>query len=541
MTSIRTGQRYRLRRADAHYDAIIIGSGIGGLTNAALLALLGKKVCVLEQHYTAGGFTHAYERNGYEWDVGVHYIGEVHRPSTLRRLFDVISQGRLKWAEMDPIYDRIILGKEEYDFIAGRENFIENLVKRFPDERQVIEDYVELLRKMSRLTPRFFLGQALPRRLGNLYNKYRHLLLPKEFFLTTEQVLNQLTQNQQLIAVLTGQWGDHGQSPKDGAFVMHALVAKHYLAGAAYPVGGASEIARSIIPTIEASGGKVFTYAEVDQLLVNDKRCTGVEMVNGDKLFADKVISNVGYMNTVNRLLPPALQQDYGVQQEQQKLHRSSASLCLYAGFKGTSQELGLNTTNLWLYPNGDHDNNIKQFLKDPSQPFPLVYISFPSSKDPTWQDRYPGKSTVEMVTVTKMDWFEQWNGSMWQQRGDDYETYKEQLTQRLLEILFTRLPQLRDALDYCELSTPLSTQFYQLNACGEIYGLDHFVDRFGQSSLHPQTKLKNFYMTGSDVLTAGIGGALMGGLMTTMTMLGITGPIKLNRLIKNYRVSNNG
>ncbi len=541
MTSIRTGQRYRQRRADAHYDAIIIGSGIGGLTNAALLALLGKKVCVLEQHYTAGGFTHAYERNGYEWDVGVHYIGEVHRPSTLRRLFDVISQGRLKWAEMDPIYDRIILGKEEYDFIAGRENFIENQVKRFPDERQVIEDYVELLRKMSRLTPRFFLGQALPRRLGNLYNKYRHLLLPKEFFLTTEQVLNQLTQNQQLIAVLTGQWGDHGQSPKDGAFVMHALVAKHYLAGAAYPVGGASEIARSIIPTIEASGGKVFTYAEVDQLLVNDKRCTGVEMVNGDKLFADKVISNVGYMNTVNRLLPPALQQDYGVQQEQQKLHRSSASLCLYAGFKGTSQELGLNTTNLWLYPNGDHDNNIKQFLKDPSQPFPLVYISFPSSKDPTWQDRYPGKSTVEMVTVTKMDWFEQWNGSMWQQRGDDYETYKEQLTQRLLEILFTRLPQLRDALDYCELSTPLSTQFYQLNACGEIYGLDHFVDRFGQSSLHPQTKLKNFYMTGSDVLTAGIGGALMGGLMTTMTMLGITGPIKLNRLIKNYRISNNG
>ena len=541
MTSIRTGQRYRLRRADAHYDAIIIGSGIGGLTNAALLALLGKKVCVLEQHYTAGGFTHAYERNGYEWDVGVHYIGEVHRPSTLRRLFDVISQGRLKWAEMDPIYDRIILGKEEYDFIAGRENFIENLVKRFPDERLVIEDYVELLRKMSRLTPRFFLGQALPRRLGNLYNKYRHLLLPKEFFLTTEQVLNQLTQNQELIAVLTGQWGDHGQSPKDGAFVMHALVAKHYLAGAAYPVGGASEIARSIIPTIEASGGKVFTYAEVDQLLVNDKRCTGVEMVNGDKLFADKVISNVGYMNTVNRLLPPALQQDYGVQQEQQKLHRSSASLCLYAGFKGTSQELDLNTTNLWLYPNGDHDNNIKQFLKDPSQPFPLVYISFPSSKDPTWQDRYPGKSTVEMVTVTKMDWFEQWNGSMWQQRGDDYETYKAQLTQRLLEILFTRLPQLRDALDYCELSTPLSTQFYQLNACGEIYGLDHFVDRFGQSSLHPQTKLKNFYMTGSDVLTAGIGGALMGGLMTTMTMLGITGPIKLNRLIKNYRVSNNG
>ena len=71
---VRTGKRYRPGRADDHYDAIVVGSGIGGLTNAALLSLLGKKVCVLEQHYTAGGYTHAYEREGFEWDVGVHYM-----------------------------------------------------------------------------------------------------------------------------------------------------------------------------------------------------------------------------------------------------------------------------------------------------------------------------------------------------------------------------------------------------------------------------------------------------------------------------------
>ena len=76
----RVGKRYRAKRADDHYDVIVIGSGIGGLANAALLSRLGRRVCVLEQHYTAGGFTHTYERNGYEWDVGVHYIGEVHKP-----------------------------------------------------------------------------------------------------------------------------------------------------------------------------------------------------------------------------------------------------------------------------------------------------------------------------------------------------------------------------------------------------------------------------------------------------------------------------
>ena len=77
------------------YDVIVIGSGMGGLASAALLSQMGKKVIVLEQHYTAGGFTHAYDRNGYEWDVGVHYIGDMAGHSTARGLFDYISAGQL--------------------------------------------------------------------------------------------------------------------------------------------------------------------------------------------------------------------------------------------------------------------------------------------------------------------------------------------------------------------------------------------------------------------------------------------------------------
>ena len=116
-STLRIGKRYRAERIDADYDAIVIGSGIGGLCSAALLSQLGKKVIVLEQHYTAGGFTHAYERNGYEWDVGVHYIGDMGRKSQGRALFDFISAGNLKWAEMDPVYDRIIVGDEQFDFV----------------------------------------------------------------------------------------------------------------------------------------------------------------------------------------------------------------------------------------------------------------------------------------------------------------------------------------------------------------------------------------------------------------------------------------
>ncbi len=533
---VRTGKRYRAGRTDEHYDVIVVGSGIGGLTNAALLSLLGKKVCVLEQHYTAGGYTHAYEREGYEWDVGVHYIGEVHKPSSMRRMFDVITEGRLKWAEMDAVYDKIIIKGKEFNFIAGRDNFVDELCKHFPDERKTLEEYVQLIRKISSQTPKFFAGQAMPSWMSKVYNLVRPFLVTKEFFQNTREVLEKMTQNQELISVLTGQWGNYGQAPADASFIMHALIAKHYLAGGAYPVGGAADIARSIIPTIQKSGGEVFTYADVDEFLIKDNTAYGVRMSDGSEIMADTVISNAGFMNTIEKLLPEESQKRHNVKEWTKNLHRSSAHLGIYAGFKGTSEELGLNSTNLWIYPDGDHEGNLAKYNANPEAEFPLVYISFPSSKDPDWENRFPGKSTVEIVTPAKMDWFKQWENTEWGKRGEDYEAFKESLKERLLDKLFERHPQLRDKLDYVELSTPLSTNWYQKNSGGEMLALDHFVERFKQSCLHPQMPVKNLYMTGSDVMTAGVGGALMGGVMSSMSILGLKKGKQVMNLFKNYQ-----
>ena len=535
---VKTGKRFRAKRVDKHYDTIVIGSGMGGLANAAFLSLLGKKVCVLEQHYTAGGYTHSYEREGYEWDVGVHYVGEVHKPSTLRRVFDVISEGRLKWAAMEDEYDKVIIGDKEYPFIAGRENFAKMLKEHFPDEGQVIDDYIQLIRDVSRYTPKFFAGQGMPRLLGGLYNKIRPLLVPKVFFQTTREVLEEMTSNQELISVLTGQWGNYGQAPVDAAFLMHALIAKHYLAGGAYPVGGSSEIARSIIPTIQKSGGDVFTYANVEEILIKNNKAYGVRMADDTEITADNIVSNAGFYNTVKKLLPNDVQNRLGVDKWCEQVPPSSAHFCIYAGFKGTAEELGLSTTNLWIYPNGDHDNNLNKYKADPDEEFPLVYISFPSAKDPEWNKRYPGKSTVEVVTPANMEWFKKWEGSQWQKRGEDYDTFKAKFADRLMEKLFERHPQLRDKLDYFELSTPLSTNWYQKNSAGEMLALDHFVDRFKKPFLHPDTPVKNLYMTGSDVMTAGVGGALMAGMMTSCVMQGRKAGAVV-KLMKEYQEPN--
>ena len=116
-----------------HYDVGIIGSGISGLCSAALLAMEGKSVLLLEKHFKAGGYTHTFKRENFEWDVGIHYIGAVHnKGSFVRRLFDKVTNNNLKWNKMSSNYDRIIFPDRSYDFIAPKEQFIDSLKSSFP-------------------------------------------------------------------------------------------------------------------------------------------------------------------------------------------------------------------------------------------------------------------------------------------------------------------------------------------------------------------------------------------------------------------------
>ena len=322
--------------------------------------------------------------------------------------------------------------------------------------------------------------------------------------------------------------------PAESTFFMHAMVAKHYFAGGNYPVGGSWKMAETIVPVIRAGGGEVFTYARVQEIIVENNKAIGVLMENGDRLLADNIVSNTGARITFEKLLPEAQRKKYNYEKKLKTVKPSSAHVCLYVGCKGSAKELGIPKTNLWIYPTPHHEQNIKDYLAKPEHGAPLVYISFPSAKDPTWDQHYPGKSTVEVVTLGRYEDYVQWRGSTWNQRGEGYEAYKQKITDTLLETLYQQMPQLRGTVDYAELSTPLSTEWFQLNDRGEIYGLDHDPDRFQQDWLHPVTPIKHLYMTGQDVVTCGIGGALMGGVLTTSAMLGLQAN-KLQKLLKTW------
>jgi all-trans-retinol 13,14-reductase len=516
------GTRYSSELLDSRYDAIVIGSGLSGLTTAALLAKAGKKVLVLERHYTAGGFTHSYTRHGYEWDVGVHYIGEVHKPhSPLRRVFDTITNSQLQWAKMDDVFDQIIIKDQQYNFVAGSRNFKEELLKSFPHGKQQIDDYISTIRRATRSMPAHFgqrylppfLQQALAPALGKMTGNY--------FNQTTQSVMAGIVQDPKLASVLCGQWGDYGLPPGQSSFGMHSVVATHYLGGASFPVGGASQIARHILPVIEASGGKVLVRAEVDTILLDKGRAIGVRMANGDEILSDTIVSAAGVHNTYGRLLPEEAGTRHKLDQKLTQVRPSVGHLGLYIGFKKTTQELQLPQANQWIYPDYDHDANVKKFLTEPNTDFPLTYISFPSAKDPAWNQNHPGRATIDVITLAPYDWFKPWQDKPWRKRGADYAAFKEKLSLALLEKVYQRLPHLRGKVDYYELSTPLSTAHFSNYARGEVYGLEHNPDRFAQSWIKPSTPIKGLYLTGQDILFCGVASAMMAGVWTATTLLG--------------------
>ena len=520
--TLRIGYRYRARRLAPEYDAIVIGSGMGGLTTAALLSEFGFRVCVLEQHYTAGGYTHSYERGGYEWDVGVHYIGDVGTRTRTRKMFDFLSEGRLKWAPMDAEYDRFYVGDKVFNAVAGKQAFRDNLVRQFPGEEQAIDRYLELLSEMGAAMSAYAMDKVLKPWQRTLAAPFMSWRKPRNLFRNTYTVLSELTDNQDLIATICGQWGDMGLPPKQSAFMVHAMIARHYLYGGFYPVGGSWRIAESIIPRIQKAGGEVFTYAGVQKILVEEGKVTGVEMADGHRIECACVISSAGVENTFERLLPKEAVTATGYERQLGTVHPSMAHLGVYVGLKHTAEELDLPKTNFWIYPHNDYDAAVDEFLAGADAPFPVVYISFPSAKDPDYEKRHPGTATVEIVAPAPYAWFEQWTDTTWGKRGDDYEAFKAELGERLMQYLYDKLPQLKGKVDYYEVSTPQSTNWFSGYRHGELYGLDHTAQRLRQDWLGPRTRIPGLWLTGQDVLTCGVTGAMMAGMLTTMAIVGV-------------------
>jgi len=503
------------------FDAVVIGSGLGGLSTASFLAREGKRVLILERHSVVGGFSHSFKRKGFEWDVGVHYVGQVHTEgSLLRRLSDYLTDGKLEWAPIEGVYDRVEIAGRAYDFVPGLEPQIASLVRDFPNEEAAIRKYFALVFRASRASAWAFGEKTMPPWLSRTVGWFLRRRFERFARRTTDEVIRELTSDPRLISVLSGQCGDYGLPPKKSSFVIHAIIVEHYLGGASYPVGGAKRLAETILPRVLAAGGKVLLRADVERILVERGAAVGVRLKDGREFRAPVVVSGIGAPATFRNLLPAEIPLPKEIERGLQSIRPSLPHLCLYVGLRKSDAELGLPKHNVWKYLREDFDAAFVDWQSDRDRAPPLVYVSFPSAKDPTWAKAHPGKSTIQVIAPFRYEWVAEWENSSWRRRGEDYEALKAQWSERLLNALYEVVPQVKGQIEHHELSTPLSTKHFTGNASGEIYGLEHTPTRYLQKWLRPRTFLPGLFLTGQDVVTVGVGGSLFSGVVTAIAIL---------------------
>lgn len=504
-----------------HYDAIVVGSGMGGLSVAVLLARAGKAVLLLEQNAVVGGMTQSYTRGGYRWTVGLHYIGDVASQGTMtRKLFDYVTDGKVRWADMPSIFNRMVIGEREYQIPAGEAAYAEALKSYFPKQADAIDRYLALVRTVSKSSAPFFAQKALPQTMATTVLEATCGPFFEHADRLTIDVMRDLFDDEELIAVLCANWGDYSLEPTKSAFAMHCMLAKHYLNGGSYPVGGGASFSDAMVPIIEQAGGAVLHSADVASICVTGGKATGVRLADGTEIPCDTIISNAGVQNSFGRLLDPEVAQQAGLTDKLAQVKDTYAIVGLNIGLNKSAEELGFTPANIWDHPSADLQANLDAHRADFSAPFPWNFITFPSTKDPAWNDEFRGKATVEMYAYTDYSHFEHWADTRWMKRGDDYLARKADIQERLLERLFDFAPKARDAVDVVEVSTPLSYETFAKRQRGGFMGVESSPARFRQDWLRARTPIKGLWLTGQDVATDGVIGALMGGVICASSIL---------------------
>jgi all-trans-retinol 13,14-reductase len=488
------------------WDTIVVGSGMGGLTAAAALVKgAHERVLLLEKHTKLGGCTHEFRERGVDFDTGLHYVGaRIWEPtSAMRKVTDSITDSQLQWERLDDVYDVAVVDGERFNMRSGIAKQKADLKQRFPDFKKEIDAYFKAVEDES---SRF--SAYMKRQLALSYIPRGFVLKDRSFGQeTVSQALDRLKiTDKTLRAVLTYLHGDYGAGPDEASWSEHAVVIAHYCTGAAYPVGGSGKIARLVLSVIESCGGRAATRATVESILIEKGVAVGVVLKGGHVIRANKVISCVGAYHTFVNLLPNELENDFPFLIEARRdlqsdhLKTSPAHAMTFLALRGTAKSLGLPKANWWVQDNPR---------------FESVFISFPSAKDPTWESRYPDTSVCEIVVEADPELFAKWKNDPVKNRSPDYLKLKQDLADSMCDILFKHFPQLKDKVDFRDASTPLSAEHFLGSKHGCAYGLACTPNRYTAEWLKPATDIKNLYLGAQDIVSCGIAGSLMGGLIS--------------------------
>jgi len=464
------------------YDVVIIGSGLGGLVCGSLLAREGKKVLVLERQAQPGGCMQSYRRDGLSFDTGFHYVGGLAKGQQLHRVFSYLGLMQLPWVRLDADgFDQVTIGQHTFPLVEGYDRFAKTLGEYFPHERQALKQYVKLLRH---LPPMEEIGPV------NAYDW-----------------LKSLFHDPLLINVLSGSAMKMELRPETTSLFTFAHGMSSYIGSSWRLRGGGHLIVDALIKDIHQQGGKVICHSEVNNLVEKDGRIVAARCSKGNLYEGDVFISDVhpqvtfGWLDdsklikNIFRRRISAMENSFGI---------FTASLVLKQGV------LPYFNHNKYIY----RKPNVWTFSEDVGG-VGGVMVSCRVPEEGNYARQ------IDLMTPVSWKLFESWTDTTVGRRGEIYEMLKGHLADECIRMAERAIPRLREMVEKCYTSTPLTYRDYTLTPCGSAYGVRKDCRNLLMTTLSPRTPIPNLLLTGQSLMLHGVEGVTMTALRTCSELLG--------------------
>ena len=487
------------------YDIVIIGSGLGGLVSANILAREGYKVCVLEKNNQFGGNLQTFVRKKQVFDTGVHYVGGLGEGENLNQYFTYLGiMDDLKIHKMDENkFDIITFGDDnkEYYHAQGYDNFAKSLIKQFPKEKKAIYTYCEKIKEVCNSFPLYNLKS------GSLYDQ--EILTIK-----ITDYLDSITSNEKLKAVLAGSNSLYAGGEKSPLYV-HALSINSYILSSWRFVGGGGQIARLLVKKLKEYDGEAYTYKEVVEFGFEKEQLTSVLLKNGERVNAAIFISNFEPKITIKMLKGKGVRKSF--RRRISRIESVISGFSVYLTFKPNTIKY-LNY-NYYHFKNSKHIWTTQDYNKE-SWPESFL-ISMGVKKD---QSEFTDSLTA--ITYMNFDDVKRWGNSFntaveSENRGDSYDAFKKEKAAIFIDEIEKIIPGIKENILSVHTSTPLTYRDYIGNNEGAMYGYVKDAENPMKSFLSPKTKLKNLFFTGQSLNMHGVLGVTISAVLTCSQIVG--------------------
>jgi phytoene dehydrogenase-like protein len=498
----------------ADYQAIVIGSGAGGISTALSLSKNGFSVLLLEAMPSFGGYLNPFSRKSYKFDTGMHYLGEVDKGGEFWTLLDTLGiADKVRFIELDPDgFDRCVFGDYEFWRCKGKKRFKEDLVKAFPKEERGISKFLEVCNKIAKaMEASGSMEGGLLSMLGFLL---KHPVMLKYSRVPYQKLLDEVTSDKQLQAVLAGHSGTYGLPPERASIIISIATLNHYLNGAYYPQGGSGAIRDAFLDALRNHGTEMKNKARVVRI---DKKGNefSVETDSGGTYTAQVVISDVDPVTTLGKLIDPQIMPS----KIRKKVRLLRPSEGAFYAFIGTDLDLpSLGVTDANIHHHEDFDvNRHYEIMTAPTlqETVPSYFITSPSVKDPEGGHAPPGRHVVEIITYIGYSVFEKWADSPSMKRGKEYEALKTKIGERLVKAAERYIPNLSEHLDHVEYATPLSNEYWVNAVKGGNYGPEQTPDQMGPGRFSTFTAgIEGLFLVGAGTIAGGIMPCVQSGIL---------------------------